>query len=89
MNSLKRLVVVVMAVFLVAAPVAASAQQIIYTLCQWYDADRNCYKCSDYFSVRSQAEAEKRCKGATPYYFPSVGAMQAWKISNCTCDHDD
>ncbi|MFH1112724.1 MAG: hypothetical protein V1792_02270 [Pseudomonadota bacterium] len=88
MKSLKRLMVVAMVAVLIGAPATASAWQIIYTVCQWYNADDNCYKCSNYFSVRSEEEAQKKCKGATPNFFPSVGALQAWMISNCTCDHD-
>ncbi len=88
MKSLKRLLVGVMVAAVLLVPAAVSAQQIIYTVCQWYSAEGNCYKCSDYFSVRSEAQAQKRCKGATPYYFPSVGALQAWMIGNCTCDSD-
>jgi hypothetical protein len=89
MKSLKTVIVLVMATVLIVVPSMASAQQIIYTLCQWFNAEKNCYRCSDYFSVRSEEQAQKKCKGGTPFYFPSVGALQAWMISNCTCDHDD
>ncbi len=88
MTSLKSLLVAVMVAVLIGAPATAPAYQIIYTVCQWFNAEDNCYKCSDYFSVRSEEEAQKKCKGATPNYFPSVGRLQAWMISNCTCDHD-
>jgi len=88
MKSVKRWLVVVMVAVMLVAPVTASAQRIIYTVCQWYSADDNCYKCSDYFSVRSEDQAQKKCRAGTPHYFPSVGALQAWMISNCTCDHD-
>ena len=87
MKSLRKLLV--LAAMLIAVPATTSAQQIIYTICQYYDADNNCYKCSDYFSVRSEAQAKKKCKGGDPFYFPSVGALQAWMVSHCTCDHDE
>jgi hypothetical protein len=89
MKSMKRLLVLVMVAILLGASAApVSAQRIIYVVCQWFSAEKNCYKCSDYFSVRSEAQAQKRCRSGTPFYFPSVGALQGWMIGNCTCDHD-
>lgn len=83
----KLFIMTVAAVFLGLASMA-SAQQIIYVVCQSYSASKNCYRCSDYFSVRSEEQAQKKCRGATPFYFPSVPALQTWMISNCTCDED-
>jgi hypothetical protein len=65
----------------------ASSQPIL-AVCRTYVANKNCYKCSDYFSVRSQDEAEERCSQMgydETNYFPSVGAIAAWKLGNCTC----
>jgi hypothetical protein len=67
--------------------------RVIYTVCRKFVVDRNCYKCSNYFAVRSESEAQAKCSrwGADedPYYFPSVGRVFSWKLPNCTCDSDD
>lgn len=89
MNAMKKLFVLGLVVALVAVPSLASPQRVIYTLCRWYNAEKNCYRCSDYFSVRSEEQAQRRCRGGTPYYFPSVGALHGWMISNCTCGDDE
>lgn len=89
MKSMRKLLVLMVAVVLLVIPSIASAYQIIYTLCQWYDVEKNCYHCSDYFSVRSEEEAQRKCRGATPYYFPSVGALHSWMLGNCTCDKEE
>jgi hypothetical protein len=88
MNTLKKLFVLGAMVLFLGMPNLASSR-IIFTVCQWYNVEKNCYRCSDYFSVRSEEEAKRKCKGGTPYYFPSVGALHGWMIGNCTCDHDD
>jgi len=88
MVSMRKIFVMAVAAVFLGLSSFASAQQIIYVVCQSYKASKNCYKCSNYFSVRSEDQAQKRCRGATPNYFPSVGALQAWMLANCTCDDD-
>lgn len=89
MNSIKKVFVLAATVLLLGLPNVASSQRVIFTICQWYNVEKNCYRCSDYFSVRSEDEARRRCRGGTPYYFPSVGALHGWMVGNCTCDHGD
>jgi DNA phosphorothioation-dependent restriction protein DptG len=89
MRSLRKLFVVGVVASLLGMPSFAYSQQIIFTLCRWYNAEKNCYRCSDYFSVRSEEQAKRKCKGGTPYYFPSVFALQSWMIANCTCGEDE
>jgi hypothetical protein len=88
MSSMKRLFVLGVVLTFLALPSLASPR-IIFTLCQWYNTEKNCYSCSDYFSVRSEEEAQRKCRGGTPYYFPSVGALHGWMISHCTCADDE
>ncbi len=60
---MKTLLTSVMAMFvwlLFAPPVPARAQiGDVYVVCRKFVAERNCYKCSDYFHVRSEDEAKK------------------------------
>lgn len=96
MRYLRSMFLVAMVVLSFGIPISASAQaigQVIYTVCRKYMVERNCYVCSKYFAVRSESEAQAKCSrwGADedPFYFPSVGAVFAWKLPNCTCDSDE
>ncbi len=96
MRCLRNMFLAAMVVLSFGIPNLALGQgpgRIIYTVCRKYVVDRNCYKCSKYFAVRSESEAQAKCSrwGADedPYYFPSVGRVFAWKLPNCTCDSDD
>jgi len=90
--SIRRIVVALAALFMFGFPVLAYSQpQIIFVVCRKYDASGNCHKCSDYFSVRSEEEAQRKCgkRGADTYFVPSVQAMFRWKVSHCTCEEED
>jgi hypothetical protein len=89
MNATRKIFVLGLVVALVALPGVASPQRVIYTVCQWFNTEKNCYRCSDYFTVRSEQEAQRRCRGGTPYYFPSVGALFGWMQGNCTCGPEE
>ncbi len=84
-----RRMLLVLAIGLVAVlftvPDQASSQ--VLTVCRRFVADRSCYKCSEYFYVDSEDEAQQRCAklGAQPYYFPGVRAMERWILGNCPC----
>jgi hypothetical protein len=73
-------------------PEIASSQRVIYVVCWKYVPEKNCNKCSDYFSVQNEDEAIRKCQRrgfAEPNYFPSVGRIRAWVLSHCTCGDDD
>lgn len=93
MRYLRNMFLAAMVLLSFGIPNLVFGQRIIYTVCRKYMVERNCYKCSNYFAVRSEAEAQAKCArwGADedPYYFPSVGRVFSWKLPNCTCDHDE
>jgi hypothetical protein len=79
------LVLAILAVFIVLPEVAWPQ---VFTVCRKYNPDKNCYICTDYFSVSSEEEAQARCarRGMDEaFYFPGAGAVAAWKLGNCTC----
>jgi hypothetical protein len=93
---MKTLLTSVMAMFvwlLFVPPIPVPAQiGDIYVVCRKFVAERNCYKCSDYFHVRSEDEAKKKCgkKGySEANYFGSMRSLQRWILPNCTCDNDE
>lgn len=93
MKMLRRLFMALTALVFLAMPLPAVSQpQIIFVVCWKYVADKNCNKCSKYFSVRSEEEAQRRCKKmgfAEPNYFPSTQHVFRWMLSHCTCDEDE
>jgi len=65
---------------------------IVYTVCKIFDPGRNCNRCSDYFTVRSEDEAQNKCAKSgyeDVYYFPSVSRVYSWMGGHCTCGGDD
>lgn len=87
MRTLRMIVLSAIMIVMLAIPSIVSAQ-IIYVVCAGYDARRNCNHCSDYFSVQTEEEAQKRCEAMglpTPHYFRSVQAIFNWKRPNCSC----
>ena len=96
MKRLRIFIVTVAAVALFGIPQLASCQsgtlQVIYGVCWKYVTEKNCNKCSDYFSVQNEEEAIRKCKRrgyGEPNYFQSVGQIRRWILSNCTCGDDD
>ena len=58
---------------------------MIYVVCWSYVVEKNCNKCSSYFSVKNDDEAIRRCKQkgfAEPNYFPRV-----YHVSWGGCSH--
>lgn len=91
MKTIGGMFVALAALWTLAFPTVAWSQpNIIFVVCRHYNADKNCYVCSDYFSVRTEEEAQKKCarRNGDPYYFPSVGRVFAWKVSHCTCEEE-
>ena len=90
MKNLVKIFVVTAAAILFALPDLACSTPVL-VVCRRYVAEGNCHKCSDYFYVNSEDEAQRRCDklGATPYYFPGVGAMEFWMRGNCPCPEMD
>ncbi len=86
MKNLLGTVAVVAAAILFALPDMTFSAQVL-VVCRRYVTEGNCHKCSDYFYVNTEDEAQSRCGklGATPYYFPGVGAMEFWMRGNCPC----
>lgn len=77
--------------FVPSIPAPAQMGSTIYVVCRKHVPERNCYKCAEYFHVRSEDEAKKKCgkKGySEANYFGSMGALQRWILPNCTCDND-
>lgn len=65
---------------------------VVYTVCKFFDPERNCNKCSDYFTVRSEDEAQDKCSRGgyeDAYYFPSVSRVYSWMGGHCTCGNDE
>lgn len=65
---------------------------VVYTVCKLFDPESNCNRCSDYFTVRSEEEAQNKCARAgydDVYYFPSVSRVYSWMGGNCTCDSEE
>jgi hypothetical protein len=86
MKIMLRLLVVAILAVSIALPEAAWSQ--VFTVCRKYNPDKNCYICTDYFTVSSEEEAQARCakRGMDEaFYFPGVGAVARWKLGNCTC----
>jgi hypothetical protein len=69
-----------------ALPEVAWSQ--VYFVCRKYNPTKNCFICTDYSSTSSEEDAQARCASRgldEAHYFPSVGAVFAWKLGNCTC----
>ncbi len=82
---LKLLVVAILAVSF-ALPEVAWSQ--VYFVCRKYNPDKNCYICTSQSSTSTEEDAQARCakRGMDEaFYFPSIGAVAAWKLPNCTC----
>ena len=78
----------VLAVLVVCFALPEIAWPQVYTVCRKYNPDKNCYICTGHFSVSTEDEAQARCakRGMDEaFYFPSIGAVAAWKLGNCTC----
>ena len=90
MKQALKVLMVVVAVILFAVPDWAACSQVL-VVCRRFIADGSCYKCSDYFYVDSEDEAQSRCGelGADPYYFPGIGRMAFWMRGNCSCKDMD
>jgi hypothetical protein len=84
-----KVLMVVVAVILFAVPEWACSQVLV--VCRRFIADEACYRCSDYFYVDSEDEAQSRCGelGADPYYFPGIGRMAVWMRGHCSCEGMD
>jgi len=88
MKGLKILMALV-AITLFAVPDWACSQVLV--VCRRFIADKGCHKCSDYFYVNSEDEAQQRCGklGGDPFYFPGVGRMSFWMRGHCSCEGID
>jgi hypothetical protein len=89
MKNLPKIFLVVVAAILFTVPETACSQ--ILTVCRRFIAAESCYKCSDYFYVNSEDEAQSRCAQlrARPYYFRSFRAYERWLLGNCPCKGRD
>ena len=83
-----KILTAVMALILLTSDWACSQ---ILVVCRRFVADQSCHKCSDYFYVNSEDEAQQRCGklGAQPFYFPGVERMSFWMRRNCSCQGID
>lgn len=83
-------VVAVLVASLMAVP--SGAWGIHFWLCAGTDMNKDCNKCSDYFSKPSRDSAEAKCKRMgypDTMGFPTLGHLFAWERVNCTCPDDD
>jgi hypothetical protein len=81
-----RLFLIAIVAVSIALPELAWSQ--VYFVCRKYNPEKNCFICTDYSSTSSEEDAQARCANRgldEAHYFPSVGAVAAWKLGNCTC----
>jgi len=99
MKHVRRAVLMAAALFFIGFPYPAVSQAptTVLVVCRVYNVSRNCYKCSDYFSVDSslpggEDKAKRRCakKGYDePNYFKTTSQVQHWMLANCTCGDEE
>lgn len=86
MKAFRKVVIAALVALMVSVPSGAWA--IHFWLCSGRDMDRDCNKCSDYFSKPTRDAAEAKCKSMgfpDTMGFPSLGQLFGWERVNCTC----
>ncbi len=80
------------AVTVISFGLPATAHSIVFVVCRKFVPEKGCYKCSSYFSVQNEDEAQRKCARmgySEPNYFGSVGAVFRWMLPNCDCGDDE
>jgi hypothetical protein len=80
--------IAILAILAISLVLPELAWSQVYFVCRKYNPDKNCFICTNYSSTSSEEEAQARCANRgldEAHYFPSVGAVFAWKLGNCTC----